>query len=47
MESKDYWQLFMETGVPEYYMMYSKALKSEGVNVPDYTGLGAAGYRGG
>lgn len=44
MEAKDYWQMFMETGVPEYYMMYSKAQKTEGVHVPDDTGSGAAGH---
>ena len=43
MDAKDYWQLFMETGVPEYYMMY-KAQKMEGVHVPDNTGSGAAGH---
>ncbi len=44
MEAKDYWQLFMETGVPEYYMMYSKAMKTEGTHVPYHTGFGAANH---
>ena len=29
MNSMDYWQLFLETGAPEAYLMYSKHLKSE------------------
>lgn len=38
MKSKDYWQLFWETGAPEAYMMYTQALKTEGTHVPDDTG---------
>ena len=44
MDAKDYWQMFMETGAPELYMLYSQALKMEEVHVPDDTGAGAAGY---
>lgn len=44
MEAQDYWRLFMETGVPEYYLLYSKAMKMEARDVPDDTGAGAAGY---
>ena len=29
MKSMDYWNLFMETGAPEAYLMYSKRLKWE------------------
>ncbi len=29
MKATDYWQLFLETGAPEAYLMYSKQLKSE------------------
>ena len=43
MDAKDYWQLFMESGAPEYYMMY-KAHRTEGVRVPDNTGAGASGH---
>ncbi len=38
MNAKDYWQLFMETGAPEAYLMYSKLLKSEGIHVYDHPG---------
>ena len=43
MDSCDYWQLFLETGVPEYYLLYSKAIKMEARDVPDDTGAGAEG----
>ena len=29
MKSTDYWQLFLDTGAPEAYLMYTKQLKSE------------------
>jgi hypothetical protein len=45
MDSQEYWQLFMETGAPEIYMMYTKALKSEGTYVPEHHGPGAEGQR--
>ena len=38
MNAMDYWQLFMETGAPEAYLMYSKTLKSEAINVYDDPG---------
>lgn len=38
MTAMDYWNLFMETGAPEAYLMYSKQLKSEAVNVYDDPG---------
>ena len=44
MDTCDYWQLFLETGVPEYYLLYSKAMKMEARDVPDDTGAGAACY---
>ncbi len=43
MDAKDYWQMFLETGAPEFYMMY-KAHKTEGVHVPDGESTGAAGH---
>ena len=38
MKSTDYWQLFLETGAPEAYLMYSKQLKSEADYVSDGSG---------
>ena len=44
MNAADYWQFFMETGVPEYYLLYQKAMKSEANHVPDDPGHRAAGH---
>ena len=35
MNKNDYWQLFLETGAPEMYLLYVKQLKSEGKHVFD------------
>ena len=44
MKSYDYWSIFMDTGAPEAYLLYSKALKMEAADVSDDTGFGAAGH---
>jgi hypothetical protein len=44
MDAKEYWQLFLETGAPELYLMYTSALKTEGTHVPESPGAGAAGH---
>ena len=38
MNAMEYWQLFLETGAPEAYLMYSKQLKSEATHVFDDPG---------
>lgn len=38
MKAEDYWNVFLETGAPEAYLLYSAALKTEGKHVPDDTG---------
>ena len=38
MDARDYWQLFVETGAPEMYLMYSNALKMEENHVPERSG---------
>ena len=38
MRSQDYWQLFVETGAPEAYILYSQRLKMEERNVFDNPG---------
>ena len=43
MNAQDYWQLFLETGAPEAYLMYSKQLKSEADYVFNDSGSGPAG----
>lgn len=35
MESEMIWQLFMETGAPEMYMLYNRARKAEEAHVSD------------
>ena len=44
MDAKELWQLFLETGAPEAYLMYSSALKMEGNHVSENPGPGAAGH---
>lgn len=38
MNAADYWNLFLETGAPEIYLMYSSAMKMEEQNVSDDPG---------
>ncbi len=45
MNAKDYWQLFMETGAPELYLMYCKHQKTEGSHVFDDPGHRSSGHR--
>ncbi len=45
MNAKDYWNFFMETGVPEYYLLYQNALKLEENHVFDNPSHCAQGYR--
>ncbi len=44
MDAKDYWQMFMETGAPELYLLYHNAQKMEKNHVLDDSGTGPAGY---
>ena len=44
MKSEDYWKIFLETGAPEAYIAYSRALKMEKTYVSDHEGPGAAGH---
>lgn len=44
MNASDYWKFFLETGVPEYYLMYQKALKMEAAYVLDDSGHCAEGH---
>lgn len=44
MNAGEYWQLFLETGAPEVYMLYSRQLKSEEHYVFDNTGHCPAGH---
>ncbi len=44
MNAADYWHIFMETGAPEAYIAYARALKMEENHVPEDPGTGAAGH---
>ena len=37
MNKTDYWQLFLETGAPELYLLY-KATQTEAMHVSDHSG---------
>ena len=43
MNAKDYWQIFLETGAPEFYLLYHKAQKMENINVLDGSRIGSEG----
>ena len=45
MEAFNYWQMFLETGAPEFYLMYNKARKMENLHVFDDSGTGATGHQ--
>ncbi|MBQ7331371.1 MAG: hypothetical protein IJW94_06235 [Oscillospiraceae bacterium] len=44
MEAKDYWNLFLETGAPEAYLLYNRALKMEAKGVSEDTRPYITGY---
>ncbi len=44
MKASDYWQLFLDTGAPEAYLLYQNALKMEENYVSDDPGHCATGY---
>lgn len=43
MTAMDYWQMFLETGAPELYLLYNNARKTENVHVLDDPGIGTSG----
>lgn len=38
------WQLFVNTGAPEAYLLYNQLKKAEETYVPDDSGLGHTGH---
>jgi len=44
MNASNYWQLFLETGAPEMYLLYHSALKTEENHVPDHPSHCPSGY---
>ena len=45
MNASDYWMIFLETGLPEAYMLYNRAKRMEARNVSDNESTSAAGNR--
>lgn len=43
MNAQNYWQLFLDTGAPEMYLLYNKARKTEDIHVFNDSGTGASG----
>lgn len=43
MDSQNLWQLFLETGAPEVYLLYHKAIRTEEMHVLEDPGTGIAG----
>lgn len=44
MNSNNYWQLFLDTGAPEFYLMYNDAKKMENRYVFDSSGTGDSSH---
>ena len=44
MNAANYWQLFLETGAPEMYLLYQRARKTEESHVSDDQGHRTAGH---
>lgn len=44
MNAMNYWQMFLETGAPEMYLLYNEARKAEATHVSDNSSAGAACY---
>lgn len=42
MDAKAFWDLFLDTGAPEIYLLYQKVKKMEETDVLDDQGSGAA-----
>ncbi len=45
MDAAEYWKLFMESGRPEVYIMYTQALKAEETYVSKNAGIGSSDQR--
>ena len=43
MTAQDYWNLFLETGAPEMYLLFNRARNMEVSNAPDGTSFGFEG----
>lgn len=41
MEAQQYWKAFLDSGIPEYYLLYNHARKLESADVCDNQGAGS------
>ena len=41
MDANTFWQMFLETGAPEMYLLYNKARKMEDIHVLDHKSVGS------
>ena len=44
MNAQEYWQIFLDTGAPEMYLLYNNARKLEQTDVLDDSRPGSAGH---
>jgi hypothetical protein len=44
MNAQDYWSVFLETGAPEFYLLYNQARRMEEIHVFNDSGAGSAGH---
>lgn len=44
MDAKQYWNIFLDSGLPEYYLLYTRAKRQEDAHVLDNEGTGTAGF---
>lgn len=44
MDANTFWQMFLETGAPEMYLLHKQAKKMEESHVLDDTGTGPQGH---
>ncbi len=43
MDSQGYWKVFLDSGIPEYYLLYNRAKKLEEADVLYHQGVGSSG----
>ena len=44
MNAQDYWNIFLETGAPEMYLLFNQARRMEHKHVFDNKGIGAESF---
>lgn len=43
MNAQDYWKVFIDSGIPEYYLLYNQAKKAEEAYVCNHPGASSSG----